>query len=289
MHRQEFLDALASALSELSPQEKEEQLGFYGEMIADRMEEGLTEEEAVAATGDPNELALAIKEQINARIKEQEEARREAEQDAMREAEESVTDAELSAAQEQEAEIPQERSQNPSQNPPQNPPQEEPISKPTRREKWKTVLLCVGFPVWLPLAIAAGAVLFLVGIALLAAILSLTVSALAVIVALTISLWSVIVCLWAGFVGLTIGSVGTVFVGVCNTFGGERIFGMFIIGMGLFCAGLSVFWWYGCIAATKGSTWLTKRTYVLVGRILKAMGMAFRGNLKLKKRSKEQQ
>ena len=46
-----FLEALQSGLAGLPQQDIEERLAFYGEMIDDRMEEGLSEEEAVDAIG----------------------------------------------------------------------------------------------------------------------------------------------------------------------------------------------------------------------------------------------
>ena len=45
MRKQEFLAQLRKALSGLPQDEIEERLTFYGEMIDDRMEEGLSEEE----------------------------------------------------------------------------------------------------------------------------------------------------------------------------------------------------------------------------------------------------
>ena len=49
MNKQSFLDALKEKLYGLPWQELKERLDFYSEMIDDRMEEGITEEEAVAA------------------------------------------------------------------------------------------------------------------------------------------------------------------------------------------------------------------------------------------------
>ena len=60
MTKIEFLDALDQKLSGLAENEIEERLLFYSEMIEDRMEEGLTEEEAVAAIGDIDEIAKGI-------------------------------------------------------------------------------------------------------------------------------------------------------------------------------------------------------------------------------------
>ena len=51
MRKQEFLDALKRGLTGLPQEDIAERLTFYGEMIDDRMEEGLSEEEAVAAIG----------------------------------------------------------------------------------------------------------------------------------------------------------------------------------------------------------------------------------------------
>ena len=60
MNKQEFLTELKKALSPLSKADLEERLSFYSEMIDDRMEEGLSEEEAVAAIGSPDEIAAQI-------------------------------------------------------------------------------------------------------------------------------------------------------------------------------------------------------------------------------------
>lgn len=49
MGKQEFLVQLKKRLASLPRQEREERLLFYSEMIDDRMEEGLSEEDAVAA------------------------------------------------------------------------------------------------------------------------------------------------------------------------------------------------------------------------------------------------
>ena len=48
MTKQEFLELLSGQLADLPKKEREERLAFYSEMIDDRMEDGLTEAEAVA-------------------------------------------------------------------------------------------------------------------------------------------------------------------------------------------------------------------------------------------------
>ena len=60
MDKKEFIKALKKALSSLSRQEKAEHLGFYSEMIDDKMEEGLSEKEAVASIGHPADIAKEI-------------------------------------------------------------------------------------------------------------------------------------------------------------------------------------------------------------------------------------
>ncbi len=60
MTKLEFLFSLQERLSSLSKEDSHERLTFYSEMIEDRMEEGLAEEEAVAAVGSVDEIAAQI-------------------------------------------------------------------------------------------------------------------------------------------------------------------------------------------------------------------------------------
>lgn len=60
MNKQEFSDSLKQKLSGLPAQEVEERLSFYCEMIDDRIEEGRTEEEAVAEIGSVDAIAAQI-------------------------------------------------------------------------------------------------------------------------------------------------------------------------------------------------------------------------------------
>ena len=56
MNKQEFLAKLRKGLSGLPQDDIEERLTFYDEMLDDRIEEGLSEEEAVSAIGDAEEI-----------------------------------------------------------------------------------------------------------------------------------------------------------------------------------------------------------------------------------------
>lgn len=60
MNKEAFILALGERLSELPWDEVDERLNFYLEMIDDRMEEGLSEEEAVAAVGSVDEIVSQI-------------------------------------------------------------------------------------------------------------------------------------------------------------------------------------------------------------------------------------
>ena len=60
MNKQKFLAALQKKLSHLPEQDRRDQIVFYGEMIDDRMEEGLSESAAVAAIGSIEQIAAQI-------------------------------------------------------------------------------------------------------------------------------------------------------------------------------------------------------------------------------------
>ena len=60
MSKQEFLAELRNGLSGLPQEDIEERLTFYSEMIDDRIEEGLTQEEAIAAIGSVNDVVSQI-------------------------------------------------------------------------------------------------------------------------------------------------------------------------------------------------------------------------------------
>ena len=159
-------------------------MAFYSEMIDDRIEEGLTEEEAIAAVGSAQEIASQI-----------------------------VADIPLSK-------IAKER------------------IKPRRRLKsWEIVLLALGSPIWLSLAI----------------------SAVAVMISVYAVLWSLIASLWAVFASFAACGGGGIVAGITLAAMGNGISGVMLIGAALVCAGLSIFIFFGCLTATKNSVLLTKK------------------------------
>ena len=67
MTRDEFLNRLGELLACLPADQVEETKQFYAEAIADRMEDGMSEEEAVAAMGAPGEVAEATLDDLPGR------------------------------------------------------------------------------------------------------------------------------------------------------------------------------------------------------------------------------
>ena len=187
MGKQEFLVQLRKGLSGLPQEDIEERLTFYGEMIDDRMEEGITEEEAVSAVGTVDEIVTQV-----------------------------VAETPL-------VKIAKER-----------------IKSKRRWSAGEIVLLALGSPIWLSLAIAA----------------------FAVILSLYISLWAVIISLWSVFVSLAACSIGGVLTCVVFAVGGNGASGVAMLAVGIVCTGLAIFMFYGCKAATKGTLILTKKTAI---------------------------
>ena len=182
MNKQEFLARLRNGLSGMPQDDIEERLIFYSEMIDDRMEEGLSETEAVGSIGTVDDVVSQI-----------------------------LTDTPLTSL------------------------VKETIKPGRSMRSWEIVLLVLGFPVWFPLLIAA----------------------FAVILAVYIVVWSVAISLWAVEVSFLAGTLG----GVISAFiiQGDWLRRIVMFSVGLCCAGLSIFLFFGCKAVTKGILKLTKR------------------------------
>ncbi|MBQ4556191.1 MAG: DUF1700 domain-containing protein [Clostridia bacterium] len=189
MSKQEFLSQLRKGLSGLPQDDIEERLTFYSEMIEDRKEEGLSEEEAVAAIGTVEEIVAQV-----------------------------VAETPLSK-------IAKER-----------------IRFKRQLNTGEIVLLALGSPIWLSLAIAA----------------------VAVILSLYASLWAIIVSMWAVFASLTACSVACVPSGIIFAIAGNGASALAMLAAGIVCAGLSIFMFYGCKAATKSVLILTKKTAIWI-------------------------
>ena len=199
MNKNEFFEALRKGLAGLPEDDIDERLEFYSEMIDDRIEEGLAEEEAVAEIGSASEIAWQI-----------------------------VADYPIGRLVKKKMK-----------------------SKSRRKlHAWEIVLLAVGSPIWLSLLIAIFAVVLLI----------------------YVSLWSVIVSLWAAFASFVGGALGGIAGGIVFIVYGKLLSGLFLIGSGLLLAGLSIFAFFGCRAATKGILFLTRKIAVGIKNMIIGKG-----------------
>ena len=126
-----------------------------------------------------------------------------------------------------------------------------PISAPDtprkKRSAGQIVLIVLGSPIWLSLAIAAFAIVF----------------------SLYVSAWAVIVSLWSVFVSLVSCGFAGILCGIGLAVSGFAIPGLAMVGAALVCVGLSVFTFYGCKAATKAAVLLTRNVVLAAANRLK--------------------
>ena len=184
MNKQEFLTRLRVGLTGLPQEEIAERVSFYHEMIDDRVEDGLPEEEAVAEIGPVETVIRQIVAEtpLPKLVKEKMKSNR-------------------------------------------------------RLRAWEIVLLVLGSPIWLSLLIAAFAVVF----------------------SLYVVLWALLISLWAVEISFIVGALGGVAAGVWMFSRGDRAQGLALLGAGLVLAGLSIFLFFGCVAASRGTAGLTKK------------------------------
>ncbi len=71
MNKKEFLKALDSALQPIDKNEREQTLAYYEEIIADRCDSGMSEDEATASLGSIEEITNPILEDANIEQSEQ--------------------------------------------------------------------------------------------------------------------------------------------------------------------------------------------------------------------------
>lgn len=64
MTKADFLRLLERALAQLSDEERQKNLEYYSELLDDMMEEGMTEAEATAKLGSPNQIAQNILQEM---------------------------------------------------------------------------------------------------------------------------------------------------------------------------------------------------------------------------------
>ena len=184
MTKKEFLDELKKGLLGIPEEDITRSIEFYSEMIDDRIEDGKTEEEAVAEIGTVKEVVSQILSEIpiSKLIKEK-------------------------------------------------------VKKRRKLGALEIVLLILGSPIWISLLAAA----------------------FAVVLAVYVVVWSVIVSLWAVFASLAACVLGGITAGIIFICTGNLLTGLAMIAASLVCAGLSIFSFFGCKAATKSVLILTKK------------------------------
>ena len=89
----------------------------------------------------------------------------------------------------------------------------------------------------------------------------LLVAAVSVVFSLYVSVWAVIVSLWAVFASLIGSALGAVVSGAVLAVTANVASGLLMIAVGSVCAGLGIFMFFVCKAATKGTIWLTKKLF----------------------------
>ncbi|MBQ7647028.1 MAG: DUF1700 domain-containing protein [Clostridia bacterium] len=183
MNKQEFLGKLQNGLSGLPKDDIEARLSFYSEMIDDRMEEGMTEEEAVAGIGTVDSVISQIISEtplpklITERVK---------------------------------------------------------LKRSLRA--WEIILIILGSPIWLSLAIAAAAV----------------------ILSLYAVLWSFVVSLWAVTASLAFTSVYHLIVLISCLVSQSWLGAMNASGLLFLNIGLCILIFIASLKASKGIVKLTK-------------------------------
>ena len=165
MSKDAFIGELRHRMAGLPKEAVDRTVEYYSELIADSMEDGVAEEEAVSRLGSLDEIVANV-----------------------------VKETPLT-------QIVQTRVQE---------------SKKKGGSGWVIALLILGAPVWLPLLIAALAVLF----------------------ALFIALWAVVIALWAAVTGVILAGVAAVAAGIFELVRLHVPQGLVLLGGGLVCLGL---------------------------------------------------
>lgn len=189
MTKIEFLEELRVRLTGLPQKDIDASIDYYSEMIDDRIEDGMSEDVAVAAVGTPKEAAERVLDEIPLK------------------------------------ELIKNR------------------ARPTRTLRvWEIVLLILGAPIWFSLLIAA----------------------VAIAVSLYAVLWSVIAVFYAASVTIAVGALVGIFYPIYYFILGNVGAALFILGAGLFLAGLTFFAFYGSLHATRGACIFTKFIFLKI-------------------------
>ncbi len=191
MNKIEFLSALRAGLKTLSENEINQHTQYYSEMICDMVEDGLTEEEAIASIGTIDEITAQILGETTLQKSDKKEKR--------------------------------------------------------KLKTWEIVLLAAGSPIWFSLLVAA----------------------FAVVLSLVASAFSAIISFYAATFALGAVAAASIPYSIFMIASGNTAGGIFILGAGLICAGLTVFAVIGTTQLTKLIVKLIKKLFVTIKKCFK--------------------
>lgn len=178
MTKKEFTKELKTKISHLPKTERKQIISYYYEMISERMEDGMTEEEAIEALGNLDELL----------------------------AEYSVSPKEL--------------------------------KKGVKLRTWHIVMLIVGAPLWISLAVAM----------------------LCVLLAFYIVIWALVICFYAVFATFAACGFAFTVASVLSIFYGGAPYFFMLLGAGAFLSGLALLWLIVCNLFAKAMAKVTAIT-----------------------------
>lgn len=186
MNKIEFLFELEKKLQALPDAERKQSLEYYFEIIDDRMDEGLSEEEAVAACGNIDEIAeqIILDTPMTKLVKQKTKNRR-------------------------------------------------------RMRPWEIVLIVLGFPIWFSLAVAVFCVLL----------------------AISVALWCMVMCVFVGGIACGACAFALSVAAIAAFITGNFLPGLFLLGCGMICAGLTILFFVLGRLCGKAVAWLHKITF----------------------------
>lgn len=114
----------------------------------------------------------------------------------------------------------------------------EKVHKKRKLRAWEIVLLTLGFPVWFP-----------------------------IIISLLIVIFTLYICLWVVFVCFVACALAGFMCSIIFMVEGHSLAAIFMLAAGFVLAGLSIFMFYCCILATKGTAMLLKKSVLGIKNI----------------------
>ena len=232
MTKREFLDALKEKLSFLSGKELSDRLDFFGEMIDDLTEEGLSEEEAVSRIGSVDKVAWQIIADMHS----------------------SGSDTESKGKEKDEYKY-EDKDKYKYKDKEKDKEKNKRSSTERRKEGrrlgiWEILLIVLASPIWLPLAL----------------------SVISIVLSVFVSVGSVVISVWVTFAALAVSGAASLLFGAAMTVLGRPAVGLVLIGSGLAVSGIAIFCFFACRIVTRLSCLICVRSFLLVKDKIKKGG-----------------